>query len=264
MPTLRLGCDGKIARTREWRTSGRADTVGLTEGGTTFASTLPDGWKTPTSAEIEGAKRLALAAFKNARLDRYYDVNTDYAGATFATLGENPTDDIVASDLHAVTMLSVSVGPRATRRLLEPGPHRQAVRDALANPALGADTVLANATAADFEAMWELHLAVKAALSDPHSGSSNPWVTASKLTARKRPHLMPVRDNVVGKALGARALGSASIYWCLFHSLLNDEDVAKAMLRAREALASAKPEMLVDTSDVRLLDAALWMHRARS
>lgn len=73
-----------------------------------------------------------------------------------------------------------------------------------------------------------------------------------------------MRDNVVGKALGARALGSASIYWCLFHSLLNDEDVAKAMLRAREALAGAKPEMLVDTSDVRLLDAALGMHRARS
>lgn len=228
------------------------------------ALTLPDGWHAATSAEIDDAKELALAALKSARLDRYYDVTTDYAGATFATLGENPADDIVASDLHAVTMLSVSVGPRATRRLLEPGPHREAVREALANPALGTDTVLADATATTFEAMWALHSAVKAALSDPHSGSSNPWVTSSKLTARKRPDLIPVRDSVVGKALGARALRSASVYWRLFHSLLNDQDVVKAMLNARDALSDARPEVVVDTSDVRFLDAALWMYRARS
>lgn len=226
--------------------------------------TLTDAWSVPTRAEIHDAKELALTAFKNARLDRYYDVTMEYAGATFATLGENPPDDIVASDLHAVTMLSVSVGPRATRRLLEPGPYREAVRDALADTLLGAGTVLAEATPPTFEAMWELHGAVKAALSDPDSGSSNPWVTASKLTARKRPDLIPVRDNVVGKALGARARRSASVYWCLFHALLNDGAVVQATLNARDALSDVKPEVVVDASDVRLLDAALWMYCARS
>ena len=51
-------------------------------------------------------------------------------------------------------------------------------------------------------AMADMYQALKSALSPPDVKNPNPWVTASKLCARKRPDLFPVRDNVVCTYLG--------------------------------------------------------------
>lgn len=223
----------------------------------------PDGWQVPSAQEMRHAKALALVAMSQAPLARYYDVRSDFAGATFAMLGDNPPESILPSDLHALTMLSVTVGPRATRRLLGPGSFADAAQDALAHRDLDPSVSLAEASGANLKAMWALHLALKAALSTPEAASSNPWVTASKLSARKRPHLIPVRDNVVGGALGPRALKNASVYWGLFHSMVTDAEVHRALEDARRRLSDMGPSVVVDTSDLRLLDAALWMYQAR-
>jgi hypothetical protein len=45
--------------------------------------------------------------------------------------------------------------------------------------------------------MEAVYSPVKQALGNPEVKRTNPWVTASKLCARKRPHLFPVREKVV-------------------------------------------------------------------
>jgi len=49
----------------------------------------------------------------------------------------NDPNDLTATDLHAVSLLSVTIGPRATRRLLEDGPERTEVLTALRRVPVG-------------------------------------------------------------------------------------------------------------------------------
>ena len=66
-------------------------------------------------------------------------------------------------------------------------------------------------------AMAELHHALKRALSPPEVTKPNPWVTDSKLCARKRPDLFPVRDSVVCAYLGLiDPKGNYEVDWQVF------------------------------------------------
>ena len=223
---------------------------------------MPDGWTAPTPADFERARGLAKAALLSERMDRYYyQRDRNYAGPTFWTLGSNPADEFVGDDLLAVTLLSVSVGPAGVRAVLEDHATRKNLTSALDN--VTTERSLAEATEQDLLAMWELHTAVKQAISNPAATNANPWVTAAKLTARKRPALIPVRDNVVGKLLGNSALKNASVYWQLMRALLRDADVMSAMAAARVRLASYGTDALIGETesepDLRLLDVALWI-----
>src|SRR3954452_1503431 len=84
-------------------------------------------------------KRVALDALETAgarpvqeRLRRFYHVESNYAGASFANLGPSHPSDISATDLLATTMLSVNITAGAARRLLQPGPVRTKLLDELA------------------------------------------------------------------------------------------------------------------------------------
>lgn len=227
---------------------------------------LPDDWGRPRKDDLAAATELALRALAAPDLASYYRLDYNYGGASFATLGVNDPYDVRADDLHATAMLSVSVGPLATRHMLEPGVHRESVLSALGT--VRADVTLAQATADDLVAAFALHRATVEAISNPHvKGLSNPWVTASKINARKRPHLIPVRDNVVGKALGGAALKRASVYWLTMRGLLREPAVISALESARRRLveeaARGGIEVVVDESDLRLLDAALWKQVVR-
>jgi hypothetical protein len=227
---------------------------------------LPCPGSTPTSAEYAAAKRFALAALKHDNLSDYYRVSGDYAGTTFRTLGVVDPACVDEDDLCAVTLLGVTVSPRGVRHLINPGAHREAVQSALGALAEASD--LRSATAGDFVKMWHLQAAIKAAIADPHTKkASNPWVTAAKISARKRPGLVAVRDRVVGGKLGERALNSAYVYWQLMRALLLDTEVTASLDRARECIArEAAGDLQHDfrhEPDLRLLDAALWMHVAR-
>jgi len=75
---------------------------------------------------------------------------------------------------------------------------------------------LLTATTPTVAAMGALYEAVKAALAPAHAQRSDRWVTASKLCARKRPHLFPVRNTKVSKLLDTRQFESYSIDWQVY------------------------------------------------
>jgi hypothetical protein len=61
------------------------------------------------------------------RLTRFYDTDGDYARASFAQLAPIDPLGITSTDLLATTLLSIRIGPGATRRLLNGGSMRDAL-----------------------------------------------------------------------------------------------------------------------------------------
>jgi Family of unknown function (DUF6308) len=226
----------------------------------------------PGGVLLENAVQVSLRALSeddrypaSGRLAAYYCPDGNYAGVSFAEMGPADADDIGASDLHALTMLSVTVGPRSTRRLLpggeQLGPYRDHVRACLSRIAM-ADK-LEDAGPELLKRMSELFLAVLDALKDPTAkGESNPWVTASKLCSRKRPGTFPVRDNVVCKWLGliGKGLpqGDHRVDYAVFQYLLTNREVIRAVddLGDRVRASGRRP----DQHRLKILDAALWTH----
>lgn len=230
---------------------------------------MPAGWGPVSAGVQERAQATAIAAITYAStpavngtvpLARYYDVEANYAGVTFAALAPADPYDITATDLHAVRLLSVDVGAAATRRLLDDGPLRTEVLETLAT--VPTDVTLADATASTLEAMAIFYEATRRAMREPRAKASDPWVTTTKLTARKRPHLIPVRDTLVRKVLGLARLRDYRVEWLVLRDLVNDPVVTSALAaavgRAQDAGRRQGRSMAFDTSVLRLLDVALW------
>lgn len=151
-------------------------------------------------------------------LTRYYTVESNYAGATFTGLRPNDPDCIDPVDLLAVTTLSVQIPPLAIRRFTSP--ETSAELSGLLgqlDPGLRLQDPEARDAAPVMGQFYEL---VKATLRRAGVQSSNPWVTASKICARKRPNLFPVRDSVVVKLLGLK--GNYPDDWPVFAALVAD------------------------------------------
>lgn len=222
---------------------------------------MPGGWETPSDDEFDAAKQRTLSALAHPKLSNYYDRTKNYAGTSFWAMGDNPSHDLVPADLLAVTLMSVEVMPHGVRAMLNDGPMRERSIALLAK--VPSERTLENATADDLVAAFDFHRAVKLAIANPGAASSNPWVTASKLTARKRPLLIPVRDNVVGGVLGKRAVKYAGVYWQLMRALLIDPEIKQAMMAARDRVTSQLGDDVQShfdqEPDLRLLDAALWI-----
>lgn len=201
----------------------------------------------------DGTKKVAAE-----RLAAFYDVSGNFAGASFASLPPNDPQDLTAADLHAVSLLSVDIGPAATRRLLDPGHHRNAVLVSLAQ--LPQQAALATAGGQTLKEMESFYTAVKSALSSTTVQKSNPWVTASKLCARKQPWLFPVRDNNVCSHLGILKLNDFRLDWQVFRGLLQDEEINERLQALPDEIHDRAEgrELRLDTSPLRLLDAALW------
>lgn len=194
-----------------------------------------------------------------ARLAEYYDRNTNYAGATFAGLQPASASEITATDLLAVTTLGVSIGDHAIRRFLEDDQTRHDVSAALA--ALP-EKPLEEVTDDEFVPMAELYELVKSTLASPDAKTFNSWVTASKIVARKRPDLFPVRDSVVCTNLGIMKLNYYLSDWRVFRCLMRESEVTSLLSRLPERINTRRGERAVDfatETPLRLLDAALWM-----
>jgi hypothetical protein len=184
-------------------------------------------------------------------------VTSDYAGASFASIGTNAPDEIGADDLFATTLLSVPVPAGAARLLTRDGGTREAVNAALRElPTTPLEDVDHNG----LRAMEVFYRHVKQALAKAGVENSNPWVTASKLCARKRPDLFPVRDNVVCQLLGLLPKGNYQVDWQVFGHLMSDADIRGAIDAARSAALSAttSDDVVFDEQPLRILDAALW------
>lgn len=220
-----------------------------------------ENWARPTPEQLVHAKSQALLALQPERsgwrLRRYYRTAGEYAGASFASIGTNDPGAIAADDLFAVTLLSVSIPAGAARLLTEPGETRDSVTEALrALPTRS----LPDVDDRGLRDMETFYGHVKKALARAGSANSNPWVTASKLCARKRPDLFPVRDNVVCELLGLLPNGKYRVDWQVFQHLMCDAGVVKALEAAREAAMRDADEgqVVIDEEPLRVLDAALW------
>ncbi len=182
-------------------------------------------------------------------LRRYYDPQRGYTGSTFDAYPAEEADDITAMDLVAVSTMGVSFPALAVRRLLSPGETRTSVLTALAKVP---HTALWEADTEALERAAVLHQEIKKALS-----VGNMWVTASKLTARKRPVLIPVRDSVIVSQLGL-ANKDFRRDWRTIQQVISDAEIRSALRKCADEAAG--PEFdLSQVPVLRLLDAAMWM-----
>ncbi|WP_147375562.1 DUF6308 family protein [Jiangella rhizosphaerae] len=207
----------------------------------------------PSPAQLDHARSAALGALENPaaveNLRLFYDRDSNYAGRSFLAVGPVEYDSITAADLYATSLLGISVGPRAGRQLLQGGPHRSDVLKALR--AVPVDTDLADADDAVFDAAEHLHLQLKNAL------GGNKWVAASKLCARKRPRLFPVRDSLVTRGL----LGVGQdrrVDWLVYQHLITDGEVQARLKEVTQESAIRESDLL--DPPLRILDVVLWMH----
>jgi hypothetical protein len=124
------------------------------------------------------------------------------------------------------------------------------------------DCDLADAGIPALAAMEALYVAVKQALSADTLKNPNAWVTASKLCARKRPDLFPVRDSEVCDYLGLTPWRNYQVDWQIFRSLIGDPDIITAIDVMSKAIvaAAAGRRLQADQSRLRLLDAAIWTY----
>lgn len=214
-----------------------------------------------SSDTIDFAKHKCLLVLRDdltpERVRHYYDANTNYAGSTFAGLEPNFSDTITATDLLAVTTLSVDIPVLAVRRILEDEATQNELRVALESlPSCSLEDTVEH----DFSAMEVFYDLVKSLLARADSKSSNAWVTTSKITARKRAGLFPVRDNVVCKLLGIDRLGDRAKDWVVFRELMRDSEVRSALSATVSKAEAVKDERVVsfDVEPLRQLDVALW------
>ncbi len=219
----------------------------------TMIVVTPTRARRPSSAQLDRARSAALgaledsAAVENLRL--FYDRDSNYAGRSFLAVGPVEYDSITAADLYATSLLGISVGPRAGRQLLQGGTHRNDALKALRM--VPAETDLADADDTVLDAAENLHLHLKNAL------GGNKWVAASKLCARKRPRLFPVRDSLVTRAL----LGVGQdrrVDWLVYQHLITDADVRRQLEKVTQE--SAIRESDLHDPPLRILDVVLWMH----
>ncbi|GAB3193114.1 DUF6308 family protein [Nesterenkonia suensis] len=187
----------------------------------------------------------------------YYGKNGQaaYSGAYFEVLGarESDADRLSAGDLYATMCLSVDVPVAAGIDLLE----RESAR---VNELLGripSDRELRTVTCSEYAALlgkesaaWKLWHILRATDREEGRWGIGP-TRASKLMARKRPHLVPIEDSVVNKVIGFNGNDSWMMWWeALSRSGDELERVAQVV---REAVGRT------DLSTLRALDVVLWM-----
>ncbi|MEU8813395.1 DUF6308 family protein [Actinoplanes sp. NPDC048796] len=174
-------------------------------------------------------------------VERYFDPEGPFAGATFDLLGQNPPHALTLDDLLATSLLDITWRPLAVRRLLA------ADSDISARlAAIPGDVDLWNAPRDVLETATFLHSSLSKL---PGIGP----VIASKLLARKRPRLVPIHDRVVLRVLAP----PKNKFW----------ETLAAALRAhalREGIEALRPAHGGSASLLRLLDVAIWTRHSRS
>lgn len=241
--------------------------------------TLPRGWEPVEHQMFVTALAQTKKAFTGGegniehavrQLVRYYDPAGRYAGATFLDVEGYDDFAITAADLWAVTTLSMEVPPNAGRVLMNPGPLRTIVNGRLRH--LPPTLPLSDVAPRHLDSMWDLYSAIKSMLPALGKRETNQWVMASKVCARKRPMLFPVRDAQVCRYLADNPhmghqqgrLGAFQRDIQVFAYLSTDETVRRWINEARDKVLEQHPTWVVDWSDLRILDIVLWMQAARA
>lgn len=177
-------------------------------------------------------------------LARYLNFR-DYSGAWFDTIGGPGDAPDVAyrftpADLVAVSTLSVPIPGWVAVELL----HRRAHEFSALLTAVPQDTDLHEATDEDLDTVFALQDALDTVAKVGH-------VTRSKLLARKRPRLIPIRDQHVLLALVGRKYGRLTRP---LRDALRDNP---ELLDRLDSLRSQHPDQPL--SFLRVLDIVVWM-----
>ncbi|WP_203843145.1 DUF6308 family protein [Winogradskya humida] len=173
-----------------------------------------------------------------------------FTGRRFEALaggGDRPgtRDIITADDIVAVQMLSVSVPAEVSIDLLD-GRLGRAMSDLLPEIPTGVELGAAEARklvedGGPADRAWHLL----------KSQTDVGYVTAGKLMARKRPHLIPVYDDVV-----SCLFGRPDHVWLRLHDLLaaDDGELHKELTHVR-----GRAGLSANVGLIRVLDVVLWM-----
>lgn len=241
---------------------------------------LPPGWDRVEETMLATALTQTEKAFTGgapASVDHavdhllaYYNPEGLYAGATFLDVEGYDDYAITAADLWAVTTLSMTVPPNAGRALMNPGPLRTIVNGRLRN--LPPSLPLSDVEPRHLDQMWDLYHAIKTMLPALGERETNQWVMASKICARKRPMLFPVRDAKVctyladNPRMGTQPgrLGSFGRDLQVFAYLSTHPAVRHWIAASRDRVLELRPTWTVDWSDLRVLDVVLWMQATRT
>lgn len=168
-----------------------------------------------------------------------------FSGAWFESIGGRGDAPDVAgqftpADIVAVSTLAVRIPGWAAVEILD----RRADELASLLGQVPADLELHAASDADLAAVYKLHDALDAIKDVGH-------VTRSKLLARKRPNLVPIRDQHVLVALIGQAFGN---FTEPLRDALREDRALRAQLNALRQDAQ-RPEL----SLIRTLDIVVWM-----
>lgn len=161
--------------------------------------------------------------------------SSSFAGKDFDTLGDNPPYRVVIDDLLALNLLDVRLGPKAIRPLLNGHADELLLRVPL-------HVELWKATEDQRQSAQDLY---KLFDSLPGIGRTK----ASKLLARKRPQLVPIRDAVVERVLDLPEGG----WWCQLGTVLKNQRRLARVSKLDPGVPGYQPSAL------RLLDVAIWM-----
>lgn len=245
---------------------------------------LPSTWQRVSDQDLAHGLSQARSALDpdtaTDRLRDYFDEAGNYAGALFntiepATFDPDPDNVITPGDLLAVATLAIDIGPLQARQLLTPGMHQRGEVRRLLRLIPGKVSLrevgtrmgdIADPGLALLSHMSDLQDTLRETGPDRKGGdAARHWVFASKLSARKRPELIPIRDNVVCKHLSLNgrlsARGGAGTFrhdiQVIAH-IIADPDTFETIRHLR-GLA----EVPVAVPDLRVLDVALWMAAVR-
>jgi len=138
--------------------------------------------------------------------------------------------EVTISDLLAVSTLNINLEPKQLRRFLTEEPKQTAVNKALAALPLNVALTELSTGQQDTAQLLVQARTLYDELRRTPSPSSNRWVFAAKMCARKRPELMPVRDTVVCKFLAdsaklrsGEAMGNFVVDFQVFAFLFSNE-----------------------------------------
>lgn len=192
-------------------------------------------------------------------LARYFATNAEgqplFTGSQFETFaggGDGPTaNEITAEDLIAVSTLAVHVPARAALAFL--GDERERISGLLSE--LPVDWHLEELGTTEFESLNSADGPAQH-LWDLLRNFERPWgvgpTTASKIIARKRPHLIPIYDSVVAARVG---LKNSAGQWRIWSESLraNNQELSQRIERLRAESGQGHVSLL------RTLDIVLWM-----
>lgn len=178
-----------------------------------------------------------------------------YTGRWFDCIG-GPGDDhdaadrFTGADIVALSNLSVRVPATVSYRLLhqDAGELTGLLRSVPTDVDLWAATDAHIGPESSAFVLWQRMRGMSRSGGDQGAA----WVTAGKLLARKRPHLIPIYDRRVRQVA---ALSEGASWWASLRAALTDETLVERVQAVGQQ--AQVPEYL---SVLRTLDVVLWMH----